>query len=305
MDYKIFIFIKSMRYIAVILTVHNRLDKTVACLNAVFNQREKYSFFNVDVFLTDDGSTDDTSKILRNRFSAKPLHILSGNGNLYWNGGMINSWKAAIEHGGYDGYLWLNNDTIVLPNLWNELEQADEYSRKQFGKGGIYVGSTKDPLTGEFTYGGFEFTNQWTLKDRFLHPNGHFQLCQCAHGNVTYISHDVVEKMGILCEQYLHGGGDHDYTYLAYKAGFPLIVLKDYVGICENDHQQGGYADFLSMSLKQRIKYLYSPLGFNLHNTLLLQKRCFPYRYPFVWLMGYLKAFFPKMYFKIYSQCRN
>lgn len=291
-----------MRYIAVILTVHNRLDKTVACLNAVFNQREKYSFFNVDVFLTDDGSTDDTSKILRNRFSAKPLHILSGNGNLYWNGGMINSWKAAIEHGGYDGYLWLNNDTIVLPNLWNELEQADEYSRKQFGKGGIYVGSTKDPLTGEFTYGGFEFTNQWTLKDRFLHPNGHFQLCQCAHGNVTYISHDVVEKMGILCEQYLHGGGDHDYTYLAYKAGFPLIVLKDYVGICENE---GGYADFLSMSLKQRIKYLYSPLGFNLHNTLLLQKRCFPYRYPFVWLMGYLKAFFPKMYFKIYSQCRN
>ena len=294
-----------MRYIAVILTVHNRLDKTVACLNAVFNQREKYSFFNVDVFLTDDGSTDDTSKILRNRFSAKPLHILSGNGNLYWNGGMINSWKAAIEHGGYDGYLWLNNDTIVLPNLWNELEQVDEYSRKQFGKGGIYVGSTKDPLTGEFTYGGFEFTNQWTLKDRFLHPNGHSQLCQCAHGNVTYISHDVVEKMGILCEQYLHGGGDHDYTYLAYKAGFPLIVLKDYVGICENDHQQGGYADFLSMSLKQRIKYLYSPLGFNLHNTLLLQKRCFPYRYPFVWLMGYLKAFFPKMYFKIYSQCRN
>ena len=294
-----------MRYIAVILTVHNRLDKTVACLNAVFNQREKYSFFNVDVFLTDDGSTDDTSKILRNRFSAKPLHILSGNGNLYWNGGMINCWKAAIEHGGYDGYLWLNNDTIVLPNLWNELEQVDEYSRKQFGKGGIYVGSTKDPLTGEFTYGGFEFTNQWTLKDRFLHPNGHFQLCQCAHGNVTYISHDVVEKMGILCEQYLHGGGDHDYTYLAYKAGFPLIVLKDYVGICENDHQQGGYADFLSMSLKQRIKYLYSPLGFNLHNTLLLQKRCFPYRYPFVWLMGYLKAFFPKMYFKIYSQCRN
>ena len=294
-----------MRYIAVILTVHNRLDKTVACLNAVFNQREKYSFFNVDVFLTDDGSTDDTSNILRNRFSAKPLHILSGNGNLYWNGGMINSWKAAIEHGGYDGYLWLNNDTIVLPNLWNELEQADEYSRKQFGKGGIYVGSTKDPLTGEFTYGGFEFTNQWTLKDRFLHPNGHFQLCQCAHGNVTYISHDVVEKMGILCEQYLHGGGDHDYTYLAYKAGFPLIVLKDYVGICENDHQQGGYADFLSLSLKQRIKYLYSPLGFNLHNTLLLQKRCFPYRYPFVWLMGYLKAFFPKMYFKIYSQCRN
>ena len=294
-----------MRHIAVILTVHNRLDKTVACLNAVFSQREKYSFFNVDVFLTDDGSTDDTSKILRNRFSAKPLHILSAGGNLFWNGGMILSWKTAIEHGGYDGYLWLNNDTIVLPNLWKELQEADQYSKKQFGKSGIYVGSTKDPSTGQFTYGGFDFTSKCTLKDKFLHPDGSFQLCQCAHGNVTYISHEVVEKMGILCEQYQHGGGDHDYTYLAYKAGFPLIVLKEYVGTCENDHKQDGYADFLSMSLKQRIKYLNSPLGFNLHNTLLFQKRCFPHRYPFVWIMGYLKVFFPKNYLKIYRLCRK
>ena len=294
-----------MRNIAVIITVYNRIDKTIACLDAVFSQREKYHFFNVDVYLTDDGSTDDTLKILQPRFSKEPLSILSGSGNMFWNGGMIHSWKAAIEHGGYDGYLWLNNDTIILPDLWSELQEADEYSKEKFGKGGIYVGSTKDSLTGQFTYGGFDFTSKWTLKDKFLYPNGSFQFYQCAHGNVTYISHDVVDKMGILCEHYLHGGGDHDYTYLAYKAGFPLIVLKEYVGICENDHQQGGYADFLSMSLRQRIKYLYSPLGFNLHNTLLFQKRCFPYRYPFVWMMGYLKAFFPKTYFKIYSQCRK
>lgn len=294
-----------MRHVAVIMTVYNRIDKTIACLDAVFSQRENTCFPNVDVYLTDDGSTDNTSQILQDRYSEAPLHILLGNGNLFWNGGMIHSWKAAIEHGSYDGYLWLNNDTSVLPNLWSELQQADDYSKKQFGKGGIYVGSTRDPLTGQFTYGGFDFTSKWTLKDKFLHPNGCFQSCQCAHGNVTYISHDVVEKMGILCDQYQHGGGDHDYTYLAYKAGFPLIVLKEYVGTCENDHQQGGYADFLSLSLKQRIKYLYSPLGFNLHNTLLFQKRCFPYRYPFVWIMGYLKAFFPRVYFKIYSKVRK
>lgn len=29
-----------MRYIAVILTVHNRLDKTVACLNAVLTKEK-------------------------------------------------------------------------------------------------------------------------------------------------------------------------------------------------------------------------------------------------------------------------
>lgn len=294
-----------MKNIAIILTVHNRIDKTLACLNSVFSQTEKYNFCKIDVYITDDGSTDGTSQILYCHFQKESLHILLGDGNLFWNGGMINSWKAAVEHGGYDGYLWLNNDTTVLPNLWKELQETDDYSKNLFGKGGIYVGSTKDPLTGVFTYGGFNFTSKWTLKDEFVYPDGSFHLCQCAHGNVTYISHEVVAKMGILCERYQHGGGDHDYTYLAYKAGFPLIVLKEYVGTCENDHEQGGYADFLSMSLRKRIKYLYSPLGFNLHNTLLFQKRCFPYRYPFVWFTGYLKAFFPRTYFKIYSQCRR
>ena len=125
-----------------------------------------------------------------------------------------------------------------------------------------------------------------------------------SNGNVTYISHEVVEKMGILCRDYRHGGGDHDYTYLVHKAGYPLIVLKNYVGTCENDHKEGGYADFLSMRLKDRIRYLYSPVGFNLHNTLLFQKRCFPYRYPFVWIMGYAKAIFPQIYFLLYKKWR-
>lgn len=65
-----------MRNIAVIITVYNRIDKTIACLDAVFSQREKYHFFNVDVYLTDDGSTDDTLKILQPRFSKEPLSIM-------------------------------------------------------------------------------------------------------------------------------------------------------------------------------------------------------------------------------------
>lgn len=292
-----------MNKIAVLITVFNRIEKTIACLDALFSSQK--GNMEVDVYLTDDGSNDQTTDKLKTRFPDKPLFILQGSGTLYWNGGMNNSWKAALEHGGYDGYLWLNNDTVVLPNLWEELEDADAYSMRTFKQHGIYVGSTKDPQTGDFTYGGFNFTSKWTLKDEFMHPNGQFQLCQCAHGNILYVSHEVVEKMGILCNGYWHGGGDHDYTYLAYKNGVPLIVLTEYVGTCVNDHKQDGFAEFVVMPLQKRIKYLHSPLGFNLHNTLLFQRRCFPYRYPFVWVMGYLKALFPKLYFKSYYRCRN
>ena len=111
--------------------------------------------------------------------------------------------------------------------------------------------------------------------------------------------------MGVLYEGYIHGGGDHDYTYRAYKAGFPVLVMKNYVGICENDHMKKRHVDFMRMSLGERIKYMKSPFGLNLHNILLFQKRCFPYRYPFVWLIGYLKALFPILYFKIYRFMRE
>lgn len=167
---------------------------------------------------------------------------------------MINSWNAAMKHADYDGFLWLNNDVVLNTNLWEELIETETYSMNHYKRKGIYVGSTYDPYTKKLSYGGFDFISKWTLKDRFVIPDGKsIQSCQCAHGNITYISKDVVEKMGVLYEGYIHGGGDHDYTYRAYKAGFPILVMKNYVGICENDHKEDGYADFMQLPLKNRI----------------------------------------------------
>lgn len=181
-----------------------------------------------DLYLTDDGSTDGTADTITKPQYPYPVNILHGNGNLYWNGGMIVAWNAALKHGGYDGYLWLNNDTYLLPSIWNEIVEVDIYSYRKYGKHGIYIyiGSTKDLQTGVFTYGGFNFVSKLTLKDQFIYPDGNFYTCQCAHGNATYIFHSVVEKIGVFCNQYIHAGGDHDYTYLVYKTGFSLIVLN-------------------------------------------------------------------------------
>ena len=100
------------------------------------------------VFLTDDGSTDGTSQALSSRSWDFPIRVLPADGTLYWNGGMINSWKAALAEGGFDGFLLLNNDTIVLPEFWQDLLQADDLSLRRYGKKGIYVGSTRDSGTG-------------------------------------------------------------------------------------------------------------------------------------------------------------
>ena len=46
-----------METIAVLLTVHNRKEKTLNCLRRLYSQ-EKIDQYVVDVFLTDDGCTD-------------------------------------------------------------------------------------------------------------------------------------------------------------------------------------------------------------------------------------------------------
>lgn len=296
-----------MKNIAVLLTCYNRKNKTLACLDSLSGVCETHSAqINMWVFLTDDSSTDGTKEAIEAREYPFKVKILSGTGHLFWNGGMIKSWDAALQIGGFDGFLLLNDDTIVLDSFWTELLNADDVSLSLCGKRGIYVGSTYDANTNKFTYGGFNFTNKLTLRDEYVLPDGKtYQLCQCAHGNITYVSKDVVDRLGIFYDKYIHGGTDHDYSYLAYKAGFPILVLPNYAGICENDHKEDGYAEFFEMPLLERIKYLKSPFGFNLHNTLLFQKRCFPYRYPFVWVTGYLKALFPKTYFRLYKRLRK
>ena len=292
--------------VAVLLTVYNRVEKTVRCLTSLFRSIGVSADISFDVFITDDGSTDRTEEEIKRLFPKDQIYLLKGDGNLFWNGGMINSWKAALNQGGYDGYLWLNNDTEILPNLWNELTEADRHSKSQFRQGGIYVGSACDAEQSRLTYGGFIFTDKWILKDKFLIPNGTFQPCMCAHGNVTYVSQDIVDKQGILYDKYLHGGSDHDYTYRAYKLGLPIFVLRDYVGICDNDHNVSvDREEFNQKKLKDRIRFLNSPMGYNLKNTLLFQKRCFPYRYPFVWFLGYMKAIFPRSSTKLYLYLRN
>ena len=289
--------------IAVLLTVYNRKDKTVNCLRSLQDTLKDKSGFDVKIFLTDDKSTDGTREAIQKEKFDLDISLLEGTGSLYWNGGMINSWRAALqENMDFDGYLLVNDDIKVLSDFWDDLSTADSYCFKHFKKHGIYTGSTKDPISGKFTYGGFNYINKFTLMDSFVLPDGFsFQECEACHANICFISKEVVESEGIFCEKYVHGGTDHDYTYLAHKHGFPILVLPHYSAECENNHGGGRKA----LTLKERIADAKSPLGNNFYNTLLFNRRCFPYRLPFVFMTGILKILFPDIGNKIYTNFRR
>ena len=75
-----------MRKIAVLLTVFNRKNKTLLCLDSLMNTYMKANVpIEIKVFITDDGCTDGTSEAILRRNYDLPIKILMGDGSLYWN----------------------------------------------------------------------------------------------------------------------------------------------------------------------------------------------------------------------------
>lgn len=282
-----------MNHIAILYTCHNRKNKTLKALASLKNAKNAYKqSIKITIYLTDDGSTDGTSEAVKEEYPE--VIVLQGNGNLFWAGGMMNSWTEAIKHK-YDGYLLLNDDTFITENIFDDITLTDAHALKTYGKKGVYIGSTKDPEAQKLTYGGAVITNRFLYKFTILEPNGGFQECDLGNANIMYVDASTVAKVGILSKGYVHGIADYDYTLKCKKNNIPVLVMPNYCGYCDRD-TKGLYHSFHLMTFKQRLKHLYSPTGIAFKSRLLFMRKFFPYRYPIFYLVGWLKVLFPKAY---------
>lgn len=284
-----------MEKVAVLLTCFNRKNKTLNALKSI--KRAEALFTNslkLTFYLTDDGSTDGTSKAVKDLYP--DVNILNGTGSLFWAGGMHNSWKKALNKD-YDGYLLLNDDTNVYENVFHQLYHTESYCRENFGMNGIYVGSTQDPETRKLTYGGAILTDKFWFKYHKLEPNDFVQQCHMGNANIMYVSKEVVDKIGTISNKYTHGIADYDYTLKAIKHKIPVLVAPEYCGSCTHDHEDI-YVQFPKMKLRERIQLMRSPLGFDWKSYLLFMRRHFPVRVPFVAASMVLKVILPNFYVK-------
>jgi GT2 family glycosyltransferase len=284
--------------IAVLLTCFNRKNKTLKCLERLQTSvMELDQSLHISVYLTDDGSTDGTAAAVLLKFPK--IKILKGNGTLYWAGGMRNSWETAIK-GDYDAYLLLNDDTDVKQDFLKTLLQTHEHCIAKYNSAGIYIGSTKDAKTNEFSYGGAKLTNKFWFKYHFIEPKEEPQQCDLGNANIMWVSKEVVAQIGTLSKGYIHGVADYDYTLMAKKAKIPVLIAPGYLGECTNDHSNI-YTNFHTLTFKERIAKLKNPIGLDLKSNLLLQKRFFPLRIPFVLFSAGLKVLLPKVYTKRFN----
>lgn len=273
-----------MRSIAILLTVHNRREKTLSCLEACYARiaaMKKDDRYRFSVWLTDDGSTDGTSDAVSEKFPE--VQIIRGDGNLYWNHGMIAAWKAAAASAP-DFYLWLNDDTVPYENAFQTLLETSEY----LGHKDIVVGTAVD-AAGHMSYGGR------TRSNRLIEPGPIIpKYCDIFNGNMVLVPASVYDVLGTMDPCYSHGFGDYDYGVRAIKAGIIAVVAPGILATCNRNPGVPEWRNS-SRSLKQRYEALKHPKGRPLREQFIYDTRLYNVFYAvghFITLN--LRVLFPK-----------
>lgn len=248
-----------MSTISILITCHNRKEKTVKCLEYLLAQKNDNEF-EISIFLVDDDSTDGTSEAIKMHFPK--VYIIKGDGNLFWNRGMNLAWKEAAKINP-DYYLWLNDDTFLFKNSLSILiESSFEKSNKA-----IIVGSTISEKNQLVTYSGRTKEGDLTI------PNGSLQECHHFNGNVVLIPNHVFEKIGFLEPSFHHSIGDFDYGLRARKNGIISFVAPESVGYCEHHDRLPTYFD-PQIGYLLRLKALYkSSSGVNPRQHFIFDRR--------------------------------
>ena len=274
-----------MKTLAVLLTVHNRRDKTLECLQLLYIQLPMESY-QVDVYLTDDGSTDGTPEAVKEQFP--DVHIINGNGNLFWNRGMYTAWQEAAKKD-YDFYLWLNDDTYVYSNMLCALLKASSVKKDM----AIIVGATLSLDRKKITYGGR------LVNGKIPTPDGILTSVQYFNGNIVLVPRYVYNKLGNLDYYFTHSKGDFDYGLRALKAGIEMYQVGECLGECDIHETLDKWCN-PEVPFVQRWKMLNRPNGMPPKETFHLERR---HRGLFIAIFHYItihiRCMFPNIWIRI------
>lgn len=276
----------TMKLIIALMTCHNRREKTVASIGR-FMSCELPDGYARNVVLADDGSTDGTAEAVSAAF--QDVVIERGDGNLFWNRGMLCAWQRALELKP-DYVLWLNDDTLLYPDALSHLLETDAWIRETSGQPGIAVGSTEN-ARGELSYGGaVSGEGMSRFKLRKVVPAATPQPAETMNGNCVLVPREVFARIGLLNGVFRHGMGDNDYGFRARKAGVPIWVMPGFAGRCDNDNFVPGSFNDRTLPLKQRWKKIMSPKGLPPASWWVFCRSHAGFFWPLFWAWPYAKV---------------
>ncbi|GBF80945.1 glycosyltransferase family 2 protein [Aphanothece sacrum] len=208
--------------ILIIILNWNGKKDTLECLES----STKIDYDNYEIVVVDNGSTDDSVKSIREKYSH--IKIIENNANLgYAEGNNVGIRYALSENTDY--ILLLNNDTIVDKNLLtNFIKASENYPKAGIFGAKIYYFDTPNKI---WFAGG-----TWQLeKAKSEHIGGNeiddsgfwndVKEVDYACGCALLIKSEVIQKIGLLESRFFLTWEELDWCYRAKKLGYQSLIV--------------------------------------------------------------------------------
>lgn len=218
--------INSQPKVSVIIVNYNGTKDTLECLKSL----EKLLYENYEIIIVDNNSIESEKKLLETIMGQTKISLIFNNSNKGFAGGNNVGIQKAVENNA-EFILLLNNDTIVKPNFLTELINKCSVS-SQIGilTPKILYYSNPDLI---WSAGGniskirsSGFPSCYEKKSDSCNSD---KFCSFATGCCMLIRKEVINKIGLLDENYFLYLEDTDYSVRAIKAGFKIYYVSSSV----------------------------------------------------------------------------
>ena len=222
-----------MNTISIIIPIYNRIDITKQGLkslnSSLYNCKPASNNFNFEIIVIDDGSSDGSGAWVTNNYP--DIHLLNGDGNLWWTGSINMGAKYAINTLNSDYILLWNDDVFpekkYFATLSNFLKQSHPVNYICGSK--IYDESDKNKI---WSAGGF--FSKWSGKKHTIRNTKEttgILDCQWQPGMGTLVPRFVMEERNIWWDEkrYPQYYGDSDFTLKCFERGIQVKTNLDLV----------------------------------------------------------------------------
>lgn len=207
------------------IPIFNRVALSLKCLASINESNYK----NFQVVICDDGSTDNSSVLIKQKFPE--VIIVQGSGNLYWTGGTAMAVDKALELSSNSDLIFtLNNDTEILHDtLQNLYDLHLKYPSSLIGALNVFYDDIRKIEPSAFKKKGGIFFSEY---QRSIHKYGELVgeknkiiEVDSLSGKGVLIPVNVFKKIGNYNYHMLpHYFGDTEFTIRAQNMGYKIYL---------------------------------------------------------------------------------
>jgi GT2 family glycosyltransferase len=230
--------------VTIIILNWNGIGDTMECIESVRN----LDYPDIRIVVVDNGSTDDSTTVLRQRYPS--ITLLESKQNLGFTGGNNLGIVKALEMG--TDYVWLlNNDTVVERDALRKMVQTIG-NLPDVGIASPVIHFHDPPREVQFcgSYIDWERKRIVKLEVGESYPSNGVNVS--LWGTALLIRRDVVERVGFLNDKYFAYHEDEEYCMRVARAGYRAILVPEARVFHKNSRSTGSNDAPMQVFLRSR-----------------------------------------------------